>query len=476
MEQGRTSHGRGDASGPPMSNSEGSGTHGGVGNPGLQSSPDCANVCLKRPQPMKSRVNCLVEGLLAARLPIILSGLVFAAFAQPPPPATLGVTGSKAPGAAKRIVLIGGKKSHGVGMHDFPNGIPYIAALLRAAPAFSGADVLTFTAGFPDDLSVLRGASTVVLYFDGVMEKPEPLLVPGRIAALQEAMAAGVGLVALHQASTLPPGDETVPLVDWLGAKRDGMFDRTTDTVALRPVNPSHPIAAGVSAFTYRDEFYPTLVFARGTGRVTPIMAANLAPDSGESIAAGAAPAPRRDYVVAWAFERALRGRSFGFTGLHYLNAFSLSPVRQLLVNAIAWTAGLEVPPEGIRIVEPVVAASTLVRHADDKVLANPWGELRWYTSAEMGNSRTMTTGVARLSPGKSNPRHFHPNCDEILHVISGRIRHTMNEVTLEMEAGDTVSIPQGVYHNATNIGTEDAVLAISFSTAFREAVGYVPK
>ena len=40
------------------------------------------------------------------------------------------------------------------------------------------------------------------------------------------------------------------------------------------------------------------------------------------------------------------------------------------------------------------------------------------------------------------------------------------------MSEGDTVSIPAGVRHNARNIGTEDAVLAISFSSAYREAIG----
>jgi quercetin dioxygenase-like cupin family protein len=114
-----------------------------------------------------------------------------------------------------------------------------------------------------------------------------------------------------------------------------------------------------------------------------------------------------------------------------------------------------------------------VVKKADNKVTEMPWGQLRWFTSAELKNSRTMTTGMAIIKPGQSNPRHFHPNCDEILHVVSGKISHTMNEVTVEMNAGDTVSIPQGVLHNATNIGAEDAVLAISFSSAYREAVGY---
>ncbi|HEY0864813.1 MAG TPA: cupin domain-containing protein [Lacunisphaera sp.] len=406
---------------------------------------------------------------------LVFAGLAGCAAAQSggAAAANLGVGTQPAPPAAKKIVLIGGKKSHGPGMHDFPNGIPYLAALLRAAPAFSGAEVLTYTTGFPDDLSVLQGASAVVLYFDGVQEKPAPLLAPARVAALQKLMDAGAGLIALHQASTLPAGDQTVPLTDWLGAKRDGMFDRVTETATVRPATPAHPVAAGVTEVTYPDEFYPTLVFARSPGNLTPILTAHIAPTSGDSMPANAAPPPRADYVVAWAFERPAGGRAFGFTGLHYLNALALPQIRQLLVNAIAWTARMEVPAGGITVVEPVVPAASVTRSEADRVIANPWGELRWYTSAEMGNSRTMTTGVARLKPGQSNPRHFHPNCDEILHVVSGRITHTMNEVSVEMSAGDTVSIPQGVLHNATNVGPGDAVLAISFSTAYRQAVGY---
>jgi quercetin dioxygenase-like cupin family protein/type 1 glutamine amidotransferase len=404
----------------------------------------------------------------------LVSTLAIAAVAEPSPPAPALAVGSlKAPAIAKKIILIGGKKSHGPGMHDFPNGIPYLAALLRAAPAFSGADVLTYTSGFPDDLTVLQNASTIVLYFDGVMEKPEPLLAPARIAALQKLMEGGTGLIALHQASTLPAGDRTVPLPDWLGAKRDGMFDRATETTTLRPATPLHPVSAGVSEFAYQDEFYPTLIFAQGAGRLTPILTASLAPTSGDSMPANSAPAPRADYVVAWAFERPAGGRAFGFTGLHYLSTMALPQIRQLLVNAIAWTAHIDIPAGGIPLVESVVPAASVTRHAEDKVVASPWGELRWYTSAEMGNSRTMTTGVARLLPGQSNPRHFHPNCDEILHVVSGRIRHTMNEVSVEMGPGDTVSIPQGVLHNATNVGPDEAVLAISFSSAYRQAVGY---
>ncbi|MGH7944495.1 MAG: ThuA domain-containing protein [Opitutaceae bacterium] len=399
---------------------------------------------------------------LSATLAVTVS-----AFSQPastPPAPNLGAAALKSPPLAKKIVLIGGKKSHGEGEHDFPNGIPLIAAMLKASPAFASADVLAYTGGFPADPAVLDGASTLVLYFDGVQEKPEPLLDPARIPHVQKLVDAGAGLVALHQASTLPKGNTTVPLVEWLGAKRDGMFDRTTETVTLKPVTPAHPISAGVGEFTYKDEFYPTLVFHSDAARITPILRARVGATA------------KKEHVLAWAFERANSGRSFGFTGAHYLAAFDEPAIRQLLVNAVAWTAHLDVPKGGIVVPGPVVGKSVVNRHDENRVVDMPWGQLRWYTSAEMKNTRTMTTGVAILKPGQTNPRHFHPNCDEILHVVSGKIRHTMNEVSVEMNAGDTVSIPQGVLHNASNVGAENAVLAISFSTAYREAVGYDTK
>jgi quercetin dioxygenase-like cupin family protein len=120
----------------------------------------------------------------------------------------------------------------------------------------------------------------------------------------------------------------------------------------------------------------------------------------------------------------------------------------------------------------PVVTKAIVARPADNRVIAQPWGKLTWYVSAELKNSATMTVGQAIIAPGQANPRHYHPNCDEVLHVIQGTIRHTMDDVTVEMTAGDTVSIPAGVHHNATNIGKDDAILAISFSSAQRKVIG----
>lgn len=99
-------------------------------------------------------------------------------------------------------------------------------------------------------------------------------------------------------------------------------------------------------------------------------------------------------------------------------------------------------------------------------------GHLVWMVSGALGNSDKLTVGRCYIEPGGANPRHYHPNCDEVLHVIQGRLRHTAGDEVVEMGPGDTISIPANVVHNATNIGEEEAVMVISFSTPDRQTVG----
>lgn len=103
-----------------------------------------------------------------------------------------------------------------------------------------------------------------------------------------------------------------------------------------------------------------------------------------------------------------------------------------------------------------------------------PWGELTWFASRSIGNQNNITVGRCVLRPGHENPLHYHPNCSEVLVVAQGTIEHTAvgGEVAV-LHAGDVASIPPHVVHHARNIGTADAVLWISFSSATRETVGH---
>jgi quercetin dioxygenase-like cupin family protein/type 1 glutamine amidotransferase len=373
-------------------------------------------------------------------------------------------TAVSAADAPRKIVLIGGTKSEGPGRHDYPNAVRVLERLLKSSPDLQSAPGLNIEShpdGWPGD-SVFDGASTVVLYFDGLDN--HPLLTAERRAPFEAAMQAGVGLVALHQASTVPATDRTLELQRWLGGARYGMFDRATEMAQITLATPAHPVSRGLAPFTYLDEFYPTIRW-QSSDTVKAILKARLHVEyrEGKDLVIGEPVTS----TVAWIYERPGGGRSFGYTGGHYLAALDEPSVRKMLLNAIAWTAHVDVPADGISSHDALVT-----RAADRQVIEQTWGKITWYASGPLGNSETMTVGEAVIRPGQENPRHYHPNCDEILHVVRGRIVHSMGTRQVEMTAGDTVSIPMGVRHNARNIGTEDAVLAISFSSAHREVIG----
>ncbi|HZX26952.1 MAG TPA: ThuA domain-containing protein [Telluria sp.] len=246
--------------------------------------------------------------------------------------------------APKKIVLIGGTPSEGPARHDYGNGIRLLAGFLQATPTAQRGEiaVASYPDGWPADPRAFDGAAAVVLYFDG--DAKHPLRDAAHRQQFAALMARGVGLVALHQATTVPANDDVIGLQRWLGGARFGMADRSTETALLQPATPAHPVARGVQTFAYRDEFYPTIRFA-ASGRITPILTATLHVQyrDGQSVVED-----RPELTtVAWAYERPGGGRSFGFSGAHYLVALDQPMLRRTLLNAMLWSAGLDVPPEG---------------------------------------------------------------------------------------------------------------------------------
>ena len=121
---------------------------------------------------------------------------------------------------------------------------------------------------------------------------------------------------------------------------------------------------------------------------------------------------------------------------------------------------------EGIR--EPILIKGNALEYVDAD-----WGQLTWYASNRQGNSDYLTLGRCIIYPDKSNPRHYHPNCDETLAVLEGKIAHAWKDgEQIEMNEGDTITIPSGMRHQARNLGDKNAVLAIVFTTADRQTIG----
>ncbi len=115
-----------------------------------------------------------------------------------------------------------------------------------------------------------------------------------------------------------------------------------------------------------------------------------------------------------------------------------------------------------------------ILRASECETISADWGGLTWYASGSQGNTETMTIGRCVIKPGESNPLHHHPNCEEILVVQQGTIAHTIDEEGNEeiLNEGDTITLYQGFTHQAKNVGEDDAVLFIAFSSANREVQG----
>ena len=126
-------------------------------------------------------------------------------------------------------------------------------------------------------------------------------------------------------------------------------------------------------------------------------------------------------------------------------------------------------PPETTRI--PAEWSAKVTDAAQLPVEQNDWGTLQWLCNGKLMPGAEQTVGLASILPGKQNPVHYHPNCEEVLHVISGEGLQSYDDRTVPLKAGMTIRIPAHVKHNLVNTGTEPLRTLVSFSSGDRQTV-----
>jgi len=99
------------------------------------------------------------------------------------------------------------------------------------------------------------------------------------------------------------------------------------------------------------------------------------------------------------------------------------------------------------------------------------WGAIKWLCNSRLSPGAAQTLGICHILPGRHNPLHYHPNCEELLYVLAGQGRHTLDDQAVELRAGTMIRVPTGVRHNLTNTGWEPLTCLISFSSGERETV-----
>jgi quercetin dioxygenase-like cupin family protein len=119
-----------------------------------------------------------------------------------------------------------------------------------------------------------------------------------------------------------------------------------------------------------------------------------------------------------------------------------------------------------------VIVNKTVIGQADVTPVEFAWGRITWLHNGEAG-AKGLTVGEVIINPGQSNPMHTHPNCEEVLYLISGELDHTYgpNEI-YHLTSGMSIRVPAGIKHNAVCTSAEPARMIVAYDSAYREMVG----
>ena len=195
---------------------------------------------------------------------------------------------------------------------------------------------------------------TLVMYCDGYRAH----MAKDHQDKIQALVDQGVGVACLHFGVEVEPEVLGSTFLDWIGGYFEIGWSVNPTWEATFDVFPDHPVSQGVKPFTIYDEWYYHMRFQPEMENVTPILS-SLPPletltsrahvqNRGSNPTVLAEVTEGKPQVVAWVYERPEGGRGFGFTGGHFHQNWKQDDFRKVVLNALYWTAGGEIPAEGI--------------------------------------------------------------------------------------------------------------------------------
>lgn len=306
--------------------------------------------------------------------------------------------------AGNRVVFLAGGRSHGPGEHEFYAGCQLLA---RALNEQSGLDVqATVIKGWPEDDTVLDGAKTIVIYADGTS-------VVGKGWDKMDALAKqGTGIMFMHYAVHPSAEQGEKYYRPWIGGAFESGWSVNPHWVADLQTLPEHPVSRGVDSLVEAlDEFYYNMRFRPDRKQVLDLVTATPTRERmkryinlwNEHGVAGLG----QKQTLMWGVERPDGGRGVGFTGGHYHRNWAIDGFRKLVLNAIVWSAGMEVPKEGVKSLP--LTEDDLNANLDDKGPGKPRitvpqpGEFKQIPAAEIQTDRENGFGKETpKSDGKS--------------------------------------------------------------------------
>ena len=256
---------------------------------------------------------------------------------------------------AKKIIFLTADDLHHVsGTHEFHAGALLLKKSIESSEIADDVSCEVYN-NWPEDPSVFQDADVIVHYYKGnkahLMNKNNELF--------DTLAKKGVSQMFIHYAVD-PDSECEACLKSWTGAVYKDKFS-TNPHWNLKSELENHPINNGVQTYESYDEWYVNMDFEselkkdyekpETVGDVYSVMHGN---NEDFQKGKGVRKAYKREMscselTVFWAKERQDGGRGVGITGAHYHKNWANDNFRKQVLNAVVWSAKLDVPKEGVK-------------------------------------------------------------------------------------------------------------------------------
>lgn len=275
---------------------------------------------------------------------------------------------STATAQTTNIIFLAGERSHKSGEHEFNAGCQLLAKALNEQ---SGLDIhATVMNGWPEEESVFNGVDAVVIYSDSTK------VVSHGWEKADQLAKTGVGLMFMHYAVHPSPEEGARYFRPWIGAAMETGWSVNPHWVADLRALPDHPISSGVADLVRAyDEFYYNMRFQKERGQVIDLVTAVPTPDRLKRVInlwnQHGVDGLGKTQTLMWGIERKDGGRGVGFTGGHYHRNWAIDDFRKIVLNAVVWVAGGDVPEDGVN--SKPLTEEDLNANLDEYPTDNPW-------------------------------------------------------------------------------------------------------
>jgi quercetin dioxygenase-like cupin family protein len=106
------------------------------------------------------------------------------------------------------------------------------------------------------------------------------------------------------------------------------------------------------------------------------------------------------------------------------------------------------------------------------KLEQNDWGRLGWLSNPPNTGAEHLTVIDVNLAPGKGHNFHKHPDQEEVILVVAGKVEQWVDREKRILGPGDSAFIPGGVVHASFNVGDSDAKIVAILGPCIG-AIGY---